>query len=550
MSMTAGPAAANKVVAPTSIAGGVQVLVFDLSPTPSSIPSGVVANVTLLIAAGTPAASYPISISNVFSSGMNGAVQTTATGGMVAVGSPGPTTVTLSGSVTSNTGPVANVRVDGGPIGVQFTNGSGNYNFGSLPQGTNYTLTPTLSGYQFNPSSTPVAALNSNTVVNFTATPTSTTTTSDISGRVTFNNAGLAGATVNLTLNGQGGNNRITDGNGNYSFTSVQNGQSYSVTPVLSGYNFNPGSRSGVLNGNVSGADFSAFTNQAQTYTISGTVLLRGAPMGGVRINGGILGDRDTGSNGQYSFTNVTAGTPYTLTPSRTGYIFTPSQRTGIASSNVTAGFTASNCTGTRCPAVTYTAAGRVTYNGQGLPGASVRMGRTYGTTSADGSFNLTGIPRGTYYTRPVLTGMVFSPVNRRVAVTDQNVTGLDFTAKCFSTFKVLMNGKCDYPRYNVSGRVLMNGVPVPGVTVRVSTGKITTDANGAYTLPNIRAGLYYPSVSLGGYNFTSSLNTRILRLTQNTTVDFAAVCRAGYVVVDGKCGRAPRVRVTAASKK
>jgi len=73
--------------------------------------------------------------------------------------------------------------------------------------------------------------------------------TYSISGRVTYNSAGLPGATVILA--GSGSNSAVTDANGNYSFTNAANG-SYTVTVSLSGYTFSPSSISvTVSNGNA-----------------------------------------------------------------------------------------------------------------------------------------------------------------------------------------------------------------------------------------------------------------------------------------------------------
>jgi hypothetical protein len=55
-----------------------------------------------------------------------------------------------------------------------------------------------------------------------------------VSGRITAGGSGLSGVTVTL-----GSLTTTTDANGNYSFSNVPDG-TYTVTPSLTGYTFNP----------------------------------------------------------------------------------------------------------------------------------------------------------------------------------------------------------------------------------------------------------------------------------------------------------------------
>jgi hypothetical protein len=75
-----------------------------------------------------------------------------------------------------------------------------------------------------------------------------------LSGRVTYNGAGVSG--VVLTIIGTGYGSTISDANGNYSFTQVING-SYSISAALDGYLFFPANLSFSVNGaNISNLDF------------------------------------------------------------------------------------------------------------------------------------------------------------------------------------------------------------------------------------------------------------------------------------------------------
>ncbi|MDX2041388.1 MAG: carboxypeptidase-like regulatory domain-containing protein [Acidobacteriota bacterium] len=63
---------------------------------------------------------------------------------------------TIGGTVTNGSGqPVSGVTVNlsGGQSGTMTTNSSGQYSFVGLPNGLDYTVTPSLSGYVFDPSS-------------------------------------------------------------------------------------------------------------------------------------------------------------------------------------------------------------------------------------------------------------------------------------------------------------------------------------------------------------------------------------------------------------
>ena len=150
-------------------------------------------------------------------------------------------TYTLSGSITGAI--LQNVRIDLNSGASAITDSTGHYIFTGLSNGS-YTATPSYSGYSFSPSSTQATISNANaTLSNFTATLIPTTFT--ISGAVS--GATVTGVTINLT-SGATTSTTITDVNGNYSFTNVANGK-YTVSPVKSGFTFNPLRTSISING-------------------------------------------------------------------------------------------------------------------------------------------------------------------------------------------------------------------------------------------------------------------------------------------------------------
>ncbi len=82
-----------------------------------------------------------------------------------------PQSYSISGQVTLNGIGLSGVGIalTGAQSGSATTNSSGNYSFGGLPGGLNYTVTPSLSGYTFSPPSQTFVSLNSDQTANFVA---------------------------------------------------------------------------------------------------------------------------------------------------------------------------------------------------------------------------------------------------------------------------------------------------------------------------------------------------------------------------------------------
>ena len=156
---------------------------------------------------------------------------------------------TVSGAVLS--GVTITSSAAGSPS--TTTDAGGNYSFSNVANGS-YTLTPSLAGYTFSPSSTVVTVSGANkTDIDFTATANIAPTYS-ISG--TVSGAVLSGVTI--TLSGDASASTITDAGGNYSFSNLANG-SYTSTPSLAGYTFSPAGISlTVNNADVTGQNFTA----------------------------------------------------------------------------------------------------------------------------------------------------------------------------------------------------------------------------------------------------------------------------------------------------
>ena len=194
-------------------------------------------------------------------------------------------TYSISGTVSPTVGGSgATLTLSGAATGTTTADSAGNYMFSGLANG-GYAVTPTHTGYTFNPTSQSAAVNGVNvTGINFTA---ATNPTFSISGTISPV-AGGSGATVTLT--GAAGATTIANSTGNYTFVGLANG-TYTVTPSNAGYTFAPVNQSVTINAvNVSTVNFTATPQLAHsaaliwtpsTSTVSGYNVYRGTVNGG-----------------------------------------------------------------------------------------------------------------------------------------------------------------------------------------------------------------------------------------------------------------------------
>ncbi|WP_239489839.1 carboxypeptidase regulatory-like domain-containing protein [Luteitalea sp. TBR-22] len=149
-----------------------------------------------------------------------------------------PLLVELTGMVTFNGQPQAGVDVvlGGYSWGTRTTGSDGRYAFGNLTAGKSYTITPTLAGYLFTPTSTTLTP-SGNAAAGFAATRAM-----QVTGRVRdLNGSPLAGVTV--TLSGDRAETTMSDAEGRYTFDALAPGATYDVGVARSGFTFAPASR-------------------------------------------------------------------------------------------------------------------------------------------------------------------------------------------------------------------------------------------------------------------------------------------------------------------
>ena len=329
------------------------------------------------------------------------------------------------------------------------TNASGVYSF-YLPAPFTGTVTPSKSGYVFTPTSTAYTAQAADLAAqNYTAGAVIT-----VSGRVTLNAVGLAGATATLST----GETALTDINGNYTLT-VPRPYSGNISVAKAGYFITPASLS-ILSAstNQTGLNFTAVT----AIPVTGQILAGGLPLANVVVtfsnNGGAY---QTNASGVFTG-SVPSRWSGSITPSLAGYTFTPALRN---LTNVTTAPAAQNFTA----AAIYAISGNVINGALPLAGVRLTLSNAGGsvTTNAAGAYSI-NVPAGwTGTITPVLRGYTFSPTAITVPAVGANLAALDF-----------------FTVRTISGTTRNRaGVSVPGVTITYTGGTVLSSATGTFTI-------------------------------------------------------------------
>lgn len=116
-----------------------------------------------------------------------------------------------------------------------------------------------------------------------------------------------------------------TGANGNYTFSGLANGQTYTITPSKAGYSMSPLSSSATVSAaNITGVDFAGTASPG--YGISGQVTSNSAGLAAVTmtLSGDIVLTTSTDGSGNYTFSNLANGQTYLITPSMTNFSFSP----------------------------------------------------------------------------------------------------------------------------------------------------------------------------------------------------------------------------------
>jgi hypothetical protein len=266
------------------------------------------------------------------------------------------------------------------------------------------TLTPSLDGYGFDPSSTTFDLTADTSGILFTATPVF-----EIGGRITLGSQGLEGVTVYY-----GDDFVKSDSGGYYRITGLPAGE-YDVEPFLAGYQFDPEFRPVIVGPSVTNRNFAA----SGALVISGTVTRGGMPLAGVTVTTTGRAALST-SSGAYLLTNLPPG-QYVITPSLAGNIFDPTNRVVELSA---ADVPLMNFAATQ---ISFTIRGRVTQNGAAVSNVQVSAGGQTVTNNAAGDYAISNLPpTASLAVVPARAGFTFAPAETRVAL-GPDTNGVDF---------------------------------------------------------------------------------------------------------------------------
>jgi hypothetical protein len=311
----------------------------------------------------------------------------------VVSGTSGGVQVTLSGDANATT--TTDVHIFAYSFGVD--NGS-------------YRVTPVSDTYTFNPEYRDVTVSGASVSgQSFTAT----SITFSISG-----SAGVAGATI--TLSGPTSKTTTSAEGGAWEITGLTRG-SYTVTPTLTGYVFDPLNRSVTVDDqDVSGQDFTA--TSGSTYTISGIVSGVGSRSIQIILSGDANATTNSDSHSNtYSF--IVGNGSYRLTPTSNDYTFNPAYLDVTVSGANKFG---QNFTGTAIPY--YSISGTVGIGGVLLALSGDANATTF-VDPRDSSHSYSfGVRNGSYRITPTLTGYTFSPEYIEVTISGANMPGENFT--------------------------------------------------------------------------------------------------------------------------
>ena len=318
------------------------------------------------------------------------------------------TNVSISGTVVDEAnGPLSGVIVNltGSQSATVTTDAQGTFSFSQLPTSGSYTVAVSKQHYSFAPASHSVVLPTNNVTVSFQGQ----LNRHAITGRITrANGTGVSGVSVQL---GQSPTTTVpTDANGNYSFSDLPAGQSYTIVPSLTDFAFTPASATFQ---NLSSNQTANFTGNLTNVSISGTVVDEvNGPMSGVIVNltGSQSATVTTDAQGTFNFSQLPTSGSYTVAVTKKHYSFTPaSQHFTLPVDNVAAEF--------QGRLNRHLIKGRITrLDGTGVSGLTVQIAQATTTpvvTDIDGYYSFLELPAGQSYTViPSSTAFVFTPVN------------------------------------------------------------------------------------------------------------------------------------------
>ena len=218
--------------------------------------------------------------------------------------------LTLTGTVVHKGAPLAGVTVDLGAHGSSVTGSDGAFGFGGIPEGEQYELKISKSGFEFEHGSSVLAgSLDRSVSFDLHAHQLFS-----VRGVVLHKGKPLSG----VTIFSEDLSSTTTDSDGKFTFADIREGSPYKVTATKQKFIFEPDCSEGKVGSEDVVCNFSA----RELFSIRGRVMHRGIPMAGVEVDGGELGKTLTGGDGYYVFENVPEDGKHSLTASKDGYVF------------------------------------------------------------------------------------------------------------------------------------------------------------------------------------------------------------------------------------
>lgn len=242
------------------------------------------------------------------------------------------------------------------------------------------------------------------------------------------------------------------------------------------------------------------------TGTIAGLVTdaLTGQPLAGATVvTSPATATVTTNAQGAYSIPNVPTGS-YSVTASHAGYNANSTTAVAVASLTVTVNLALTPQGGSIAGIVTDAS------NGQPIAGASVttQPPTSSVTTNAQGGYSIPGIPGGTYTVTATRSGYASNSATVGVTVGGTATANLALVPLPGTLSGVVTDASTGAPIANAT------------VTTQPPTVGASTNAQGAYTIPNVAAGNYTVMVSRTGY--TPGQTNATVGPGQNATANVA----------------------------
>ncbi|MBA3513324.1 MAG: carboxypeptidase regulatory-like domain-containing protein, partial [Pyrinomonadaceae bacterium] len=271
------------------------------------------------------------------------------TGGVSGTVISGSTGLPLPGATVTFINPI-----NGTPI-TATTLPDGSFTLSGIPVGSSGTITITGpgGGSATVPVPTVIGGATTPLGAPITVTPPIGSGSCSISSRLVNPTTGLGISGVSIQLGGAQSGTVVTDSNGNFAFTGLNCGGTFTLTPISpsgtgAGLTFNPPVQ--VIPNLTGNQTLPSITGtplgSGQVFSIGGTVTDgNGNPVSGttITLSGTQSGSVQTGSNGSFTIPGLQQGGNFTITPSGTSSTFTPPFKTfnNLQNSQMSAGFTA-----------------------------------------------------------------------------------------------------------------------------------------------------------------------------------------------------------------